>query len=118
MPLKATLGDLFPPAQREAFCERHLVPGSVFRVFVHDTKPPKIKRFVVIGVNRGVATIGCLYFNSQVNLNCLGSPELLALQVEFSALDREFLNGDSFLDCSTIHEISVEYVAKIFALYD
>ncbi|QSV44403.1 hypothetical protein [Geobacter benzoatilyticus] len=101
---------------REDFCARQVRPGAVFRLFVCNTNPPKIKILVVIATcNDGqYALAGCLYINSEINTNCLNTPELQALQLPLACADYGFLAHDSYLDCSHIFKMSTQEIERIF----
>lgn len=44
-----SLSDAFPENYRKDFAQRNLKIGSVIRVYVKDTDPPKEKRFILVG---------------------------------------------------------------------
>ena len=44
-----SLGDIFPDNLKEEFSRRNVKVGSVLRLKVEDTNPPKIKFFIIIG---------------------------------------------------------------------
>ncbi|WP_316742493.1 hypothetical protein [Pedobacter antarcticus] len=44
-----SLSDSFPGNFRQEFAQRNLKIGSVIRLYVRDTNPPKEKRFVLVG---------------------------------------------------------------------
>lgn len=81
-----------------------LEKGTVLRMFVDDTDPPKIKRFIVLGLHENKLALGTLFINSEVNKNINYSTELQSLQYELKSQDNTFLNHDSFIDCSTIQQ--------------
>lgn len=112
----ATLSDRFPLSMRANFCARHIQSGSVFRLFVDGTNPPKFKILVILATcNDGQNTLaGCLYVNTEINTNCLRTPELQALQLTLPCSDHGFLTHDSFLDCSFLLEIPVQQIEHFF----
>jgi hypothetical protein len=57
------LGDRFPKEYRESFCKQHLKIGAVLRLHVSQTTPPKIKRFVVLGINEDDVSVALLFIN-------------------------------------------------------
>ncbi len=61
------------------------------------------------------ACVGYLLLNSQINPNCFPTPELRALHLHLNTADRNYLDHDSFLDCSTIHDINIEVLKKIIS---
>lgn len=103
-----TLGDAFPEEARNSFACQKLQPRTVCRLFIKDTNPPKVKRIVIIGINKeGKALIGYLFINSKINSTVFHSPELKSLHLQLSSKNAAYLDHDSFLDCSQIHEIEL-----------
>lgn len=102
------LGDAFPEEFRKKFAETNLQIGSVIKTFVTDTTPHKIKRFVILGVSGDKLAIGTLYINSEINPNLFPSPELKRLHLKLEKQNRDYLDHDSFLDCSKVYEKEYE----------
>lgn len=111
-----SLGDLFPKSFREGHATRNLKEGSVLKMFVDDTTPPKEKRFIVVGFSGDRAQLATIYINSEINLQVNYSPELQRLHLFMQSDGRDFLDHNSFVDCSqlmqrdvsAIHETIVE----------
>lgn len=103
-----TLGDCFPPGFQEKYKASNIKPGAVFRVFATATNPPKIKRIVILGVNNEQAVIGHLYINTDLNLFHLDTDELRNLQIYLEAEGREYLDHDSYLDCSHLVKMTLD----------
>jgi hypothetical protein len=79
----------------------------VLRLHVNDTKPPKIKRFVIVGETKDQITLAIVWINSKINLNVNRSKELQDLQIKLTWSDeRPYLEKDSFVNCSLIIEKS------------
>ncbi|MCW5910350.1 MAG: hypothetical protein KIT62_04710 [Cyclobacteriaceae bacterium] len=102
------LGDAFPGEFRKKFAEINIRIGSVIKTFVTDTTPPKIKRFVILGISVDKLAIGTLYINSAINPNLFPTPELKNLHLKLEKQSRDYLDHDSFLDCSKIYEKEYE----------
>lgn len=109
-----TLGDFFPSELKEAYTDHNITPGSVFRLFSNDTNPPKIKRFVVLGIDSTSICVGILYINSEINVNIFPTEYLKSLHLPIQAKECAFLDHDSFLDCSHIYEIPFEKLKQEF----
>lgn len=105
-----SLGDFFPKTIREEFSERNLCPGTVLKTFVHDTKPPKIKFFVVLATDQGSLAVACLYINTEINVNVFPTQALRDLHLPLRSGEYEFLGHDSYLDCSDIREKEYEAI--------
>lgn len=108
------LGNHFPDEFREQFGERHLKPGAVFKLHIKTTTPPKPKRIVILAINEELALVGYLFINSEMNLNVFHNRYLQSLQLPLTADECEYLEWDSFLDCSHIYEKNVEELKDIF----
>jgi hypothetical protein len=106
------LGSNFPEKYRVEFCDKHLVPRAVLRLHTLHANPPKIKRFVIIGINKDNASVGYLYINKRLNPYIKKNPNLYKLQLSLSQENRSYLNRNSYLDCSQIYESSLEYIQK------
>ena len=101
------LSDLFPQSFRDDFAERNIQVGSVIRVFVRDTTPPKIKRFIVIGFSNDKVLLGTVFINSEINQNVFNTEYLKGLNIPLDAQIYDFIDHNSFVDCSNIRERSV-----------
>ncbi len=98
------LADAFSEEFRKQFAETNLKVGSVIKTFVTDTKPQKIKRFVILGISADKLAIGTLYINSEINPNLFPTLELQKLHLKLEKQDRDYIDHDSFLDCSKVYE--------------
>ena len=109
-----TLGDLFPSDLKADYIDRSISPGSVFRLISPHTNPPKIKIFVILAVTEDTFCVGILYINTDINVNLFPTPSLRALHNPLKAKDWEFLDHDSYLDCSQIYELSFDQLKEKF----
>jgi hypothetical protein len=96
------LGDLFPDELKESFAKENLVPGAVIRMHVPDTNPPKIKRFVIVAEHNSDVVLATVFINSEINPNMFRSQELRNLHLPILENGRDYLDKDSFIDCSDI----------------
>ncbi len=108
------LGAFFPPEYQKAHRERNLRPGAVFKIFAKNTNPPKIKRIVVLGINEEKTLIGHLFINSNINLQCLDTDDLRNLQIYLEASYREYLDHNSYLDCSDLKPLPIAELERIY----
>jgi len=97
-----SLGDSFPESIKREHANRSMQIGSVLKLFVDDTRPPKEKLFIVIGLSQDGIILASVYINSEVNLVVNYSPELRALHLPISADTCDFLDYDSYVDCSQL----------------
>lgn len=112
--MSASLGDSFPPEVQKEFKARTLKAGAVFRVFLSWTVPPKEKRIVIVGVNEGKALVGHLLLNTNLNLNCHNNDELRNLQIYIPCDCCDYLDHDSYLDCSELFEYPLDKLQSEF----
>lgn len=110
--MTTSLGDKFAKEYLESLFSRYLKPGAIFKLLTHHTTPPKIKRFVVVGIEEKIFSIAFLFINSEINLNIIKTPHLKSLQMPLAAYDRTYLDHDSYLDCSHLYEWSLHHLKE------
>ena len=98
------IGPLFPRAEREKFADRNLKIGAVLKMFVPETKPPKPKRFIVVGLSTNSILVATIYINTEINPNLFPTEDLWNLHLELKVSGKEYLEYDSFADCSQIYK--------------
>lgn len=99
-----SLGDFFSSDQRKESAERNVKVGSVIKAFVKNTTPPKEKRFIIIAENDDGRFLAVVFINSNINTNVHRTNQLLSLQYQILCGDNEFLERDSYIDCSDIFD--------------
>ena len=109
--MSGTIGGRFPEQYRKEFCNRHLVPGAVLRLFAPETHPPKIKRFIVLGFNDRAESAAILFINTEIPR----SPFIKSLQFSVKASENPFITHDSFIDCSQLYERDLVSLRNAFA---
>lgn len=97
-----SLYDLLNSKQLVSMANSTITVGNVVRCFVKNTRPPKIKRFIVLGKSADGSLVGITFINSNINFNVINSPDLISLQHEIKANGNGFLDTDSFVDCSRL----------------
>lgn len=107
------LGDLFPEELKKNNSKKELKIGTVLRLHVKDTDPPKIKRFIIIGFTEDKVTLATVYINTEINTNVNWSIEQQDLQLSLSSENREYLEHDSFVDCSKFFLKGVQEITDI-----
>lgn len=107
------LGDLFPQSFRKDFAERNIQIGSVIRHFAKDTIPPKIKYFIVVGFADDQILLGTVFINTNINSNLFKTEYLKGLHVPLDSAIHDFIEHDSFIDCSTIRERSIQEMKQL-----
>lgn len=108
-----SLSDSFPDQFRQEFAQRNLKIGSVIRIMVKDTNPPKEKRFILVGQSFDKLFFATIFINSEINPNVFPTLELRDLNLELLADGRSYLNHDSFADCSNIYQRNAEWLFNI-----
>jgi len=109
------LSDFFPQSYRDDFAERNIQKGSIIRVFVRDTRPPKIKRFIVVGFSQDKVLLGTVFINSEINPKIFTTEELRSLHISIDAANNDFIDHDSFIDCSSIIERSYDEIKQLLS---
>lgn len=112
--MNPNLGAFFPPEYQKAHREKNLRPGAVFKIYVKSTNPPKIKRIVILGINEEKTLIGHIFINSNINLQRLDTDELRNLQIYLEASHREYLDHNSYLDCSDLIPFPVADLERLY----
>ena len=102
------LGDAFPQEFIDRFSEDKIKTGTVIRAKVKDTNPSKIKRFIIIGIDGEKVSLATVFINSEINPNIFPTLELQNAHLFLESENRDYLDNDSFVDCSTLIERSVE----------
>lgn len=108
-----SLSDSFPENFRQEFAQRNLKIGSVIRVYVKDTNPPKEKRFVLVGQSYDKLIFASIFINSEINPNVFPTQELRDLNLELTAGERPYLSHDSYADCSSIYKRDADWLLTI-----
>lgn len=76
--------------------------GTVLRMAVRDTNPPKIKRFIIIGASVDSLTLASVYVNTEFNIKVNYNLDLQCQHIEFDTTGRDYLDHTSFVDCSKL----------------
>ncbi len=97
-----SLADLIPEELRDGFAKRNIQIGSVIKVFITDTTPPKEKRLILVGASYDRLHFATIFINSEINQRIFHTQELVELNYEMYAKECAFLDYNSFADCSTI----------------
>ncbi len=92
------LGDNFPESDRCEYGNKNFVPGTVLYLRCEFTKPAK-EKYVVIAC---VKPLLLFVVNSSISSFIESRPDRRKCQVSVNACDHEFLEYDSFLNCSEV----------------
>ena len=103
----AKLGDLFPDNLKNEVISGNLKIGSVFRTFERNTNPPKIKRFIVVGISTDSVMFATVYINTDINPHLFNTQELISLHIPIIASNTPYIEHDSYIDCSQINERNI-----------
>jgi hypothetical protein len=99
--------------KNEGFAERQIKIGTVIRYLANETSPPKWKLRVIIGFTNDNLILATLFINTEVNPNKFPTDELKDLHLLLEQSDYQFLEYDSFLDCSQFFEVSYQEMATL-----
>ena len=111
--MSPAIGDNFPPKFRKEFSSRNVKIGAVIKTHVTDTTPPKEKRFVIIAFDAAKILAATLYINSEINPKKFPSKELQELHLLLEEKTYKFIEYDSYLDCSYLHEKELTELKRI-----
>ncbi len=106
------LGEHFSDEERAKFVERHLLPSHVIKLFCHTTRRPKEKRLVIASINPELLLF---VINTDIPRFKEKTPHLKRQQISLKVKDnQEFLDHDSWLDCSeAFREFNIGEVKEI-----
>lgn len=105
------LGENFSDEQKAAYVERNLKPSSVIKLFCRTTHPPKEKRLVIVSLTPELIF---LVINTDVPRFYQNKPYLKHQQIKLESGKENFIDHDSWLDCSKIfQEFDVDDVREI-----
>jgi hypothetical protein len=107
-----SIGDLLPDHIRKQFAADSIKIGAVIRCHVKFTRPPKTKRFIIAGIANDLERVAVVCINSEINFNVIGSPELQALQYKVESAGTDYLDHDSFIDCSQLNVMEVKELTR------
>lgn len=107
------LSDFFPEEFKEIYSQANITIGSVLRTHVTDTNPPKLKRFIIVGFCPQGVSVATLYINSDINNNVFPTEELKSLHYFLAKNNREILDYDSHVDCSSLKEKNYQWLHEI-----
>jgi hypothetical protein len=95
----SSLGHFFPESDRMDHIRRQVLPGVVLYLFRSFTKPKKEKYLVLVC---GGSVPYLFVINSQIHKFIEDRPHLYELQVRIRESDYDFLDHDSYVDCSRV----------------
>ncbi|TAG58975.1 MAG: hypothetical protein EAZ27_01130 [Cytophagales bacterium] len=108
-----SLGNFFPHEVKKKFAINNLKPGSIFRLLVPDTTPPKEKFLILVGVESNNLLFASIFINSEINPNIFNSELLKSLHYQLKVENYSFLKRNSYADCSKITERKSEELMLI-----
>jgi len=103
----SSIGDSFPPEEKEAYLNRCLKPGQVIYLNCSFTNPSKEKYLVLTCIEPKLL---CFLINSRIHPFIEKNPHLKQSQILISQVSHSFLDHDSFIDCKEVHELSLDDV--------
>ena len=108
-----SFSDALPENFRKEFAQRNVKIGSVIRVHVQDTYPPKEKRFILVGQSFDKLIFATIFINSEINPNIFHTQELKDLNLELVAKERTYIDHDSYADCSNIQKRDAKWLLAV-----
>jgi hypothetical protein len=110
-----SLADFFPADMSNEANER-LIRQLKGVIFYHQTNtyPPKEKFCIIVGcIHDKVAVV---YINSIINQNVNYNSNLQSLHLPILKNDYQWLNYDSFIDCSKIYEKDISEILNLLKI--
>jgi len=96
--------DFSPDELKEQLANNNLKVGTVLRIPVSFTTPPKVKRLVVVGFDSENIALASVLTNSEINPNKFPTQKMKDLHLELDGNNRDYLDHTSYVDCSQIRE--------------
>ena len=87
--------------------------GTVLRMTVKDTIPPKVKRFIIIGESVDSLTLASVYINTELNIKVNYNLDLQCRHITLESNGRDYLDHTSFVDCSKLKIIDRSEICEI-----
>jgi len=95
------LGKRFSPEERAKFVRERFRAGTVIKLFCDFTKPPKFKLLLICSLQERPLLF---VVNSKPTEFAKNNARLRQQQVPISKATNEFLDHDSWIDCSTTYD--------------
>ncbi len=108
-----SLADSFPDEYKNKFAERNIKVGVVVRVHVKDANPPKEKRLILVAQSYDKLLFASIFINSEINPAIFPTQHLRDLNLQLTADDRDYLDHNSYADCSSIQKRTVDWLLEI-----
>jgi hypothetical protein len=103
--------DSSPQNLKQQNSENSIKVGSVIRMFVFDTTPPKTKLFIIIGLDPENICLASVYINSKLTKYAKRNPKIKRQHVLIKKTEQHsFLKHDSYIDCA---ELKIKNIAKL-----
>lgn len=111
-----SLFDFLSDEGKKEFIIDKIKIGSVIKIHVEFTNPPKSKRLVVIGKSADELLLGVICFNSENNQQVNRNSNYNNLQIPFNAAKhQDILKHDSYLDCARLYNILYDDTVKLLS---
>jgi hypothetical protein len=81
--------------------------GDVYRIYARQSKPPKLKRIILVAQDDTGTTFLGVFINSQPNGNIHTAEAIRNFHPKLDADGRSYLEWDSHADCCYPHEYSL-----------
>ena len=97
-----SLGDFFPEDLKQKFAERNIDIGQSILIKINNFNINYDKYIVLIGFDKENLDCGAVVINSEINENVFPTTYLKSLHVEIDVQNHNFLENNSFINCSEI----------------
>lgn len=107
-----SLGDFFPDDLKNQFAKRNIDLGSAILIKIPDFLINYDKYIIVVAKDNAEENIAYVVINSEANQNVAYNAYLKSLHIKIDKVNNPFLIKDSFVDCSSLREFSIETVVE------
>ena len=111
------LGDFFPDEIKKEFAERNIEIGSALFIKIPEVNNRYPKYIVIVSENEKELLIAYVVINSKINKNVFPTSYLKSLHVKIGSLKNDFLENDSYIDCTKIRTHKKDDIFKFIKKY-
>ncbi|MBL4561042.1 MAG: hypothetical protein JKX79_08670 [Labilibaculum sp.] len=111
------LADLFSDELRQEFAERNIDLGRTILIEIPNFGVTYPKYIVIVAENENEFAIAYVVINSEINNFIFPTPYLKSLHVPIDRASHDFLDHDSFINCTEIREFTKQEVIDFISAH-
>lgn len=97
-----SLGELFPESLRRRFAEENIEVGKALLIKIEHFKINYPKYIILVAQDITEQLVAYVIINTEINKNVFPTPYLRSLHVRINQEKHDFLDYDSFVNCSEL----------------